>query len=303
MPSFDELSPPESEKILLIGNSGAGKTGSVIALAALGLNVRILDLDKGVAVIKGLVLDPDSPYRHDSGRANALLPGWLPIKGLWSEELGQSLPSRISYVTMTETMTAVNLPNRQIKAVPKGDLYARIVAQFDDWRDGEKSLGPITSWGPNDVLVIDGLTRFSEAIFTQQLAIGGRLINRPEQSDYGNAQRELRRALMTLYAEDIKCNVIMICHIDFIETESGPTKGFSKVLVGKSFAPEVGTYFNHTLLAQSIGQGAQERRVIKTNTSGMVELKTAVPLRAKPEYPLPTGLAEYFKAIRGSRGF
>lgn len=300
--TFDEYETSQSIKMLYIGNSGSGKTGSLVSLAAAGYQVRILDLDKGVEVIKDFVLNPASPYRHDSGLANSLLQGWSPVKGLWSEELGQSISKRISFVPLDETLAVVKIPNSQMKTVPKGDLYSKIQVQFDSWKEGEKSFGSILTWGPDTILVIDGLSRFGEAIFNQQLAIGGRLISRPEQSDYGMGQRELIRNLMLLYSDAIKCHVIMVCHLDFIETEAGPTKVFPKTNIGKAVAPIIGTFFNHALLAQSTGQGPAERRIIKTNTSGMIELKTAAPLRVKGEYSLSTGLAEYFRDVLGRSG-
>ena len=103
---------------------------------------------------------------------------------------------------------------------------------------------------------------------------------------------------MLLYSDAIKCNVVMVCHIAFIETEGGPTRGFPQT-VGKAISPKIGQYFNHALLAKSSGQGEAAKRVILTNTSGMIELKNAAPLRVKPEYGLATGLAEYFRDVKG----
>ena len=103
---------------------------------------------------------------------------------------------------------------------------------------------------------------------------------------------------MLLYSSAVKCHVIMICHLAFIETDQGPTRGFPQS-IGKAVATQFGQFFNHALLAESSGQGLAERRVIKTNTSGMIQLKSPAPLRVKPEYALATGLAEYFRDVRG----
>jgi predicted GTPase len=48
MPTFENFTEAQSIKMLYMGNTGAGKTGSICALAAAGYNVRVLDLDKGV---------------------------------------------------------------------------------------------------------------------------------------------------------------------------------------------------------------------------------------------------------------
>jgi len=52
-------------------------------------------------------------------------------------------------------------------------------------------------------------------------------------------------------------------------------------------------------MAQTTGQGTNQKRRIKTSTVGVIELKNSAPLRVDSEYPLETGLAQYFKAIRG----
>ena len=101
MPLFDQFAASQTIKALFMGHSGAGKTGALAALAAAGYNVRVLDLDKGVEILAGLAMDPDSPYRHDSGKPNGLLAGWTPVKGLWTKQ-GQSIGKRLSYVSIDE---------------------------------------------------------------------------------------------------------------------------------------------------------------------------------------------------------
>ena len=102
---------------------------------------------------------------------------------------------------------------------------------------------------------------------------------------------------MLLYAEQVKCNIILICHISPVEIEGEPTKGFPQT-IGKALAPKIGQYFSHALLAKQVG----DRRVIQTSAGGMVKLMTPAPLRVKAEYPLETGLAEYFRDVKGSDG-
>ena len=61
MPSIlDDTAAPA--KILLIGKSGAGKTGALASLVAAGYNLRIIDTDKGVRPLRSLLTDPHYPY-------------------------------------------------------------------------------------------------------------------------------------------------------------------------------------------------------------------------------------------------
>lgn len=280
MPTFENFAHSHSIKMLFVGNTGAGKTGSTASLAAAGYNVRILDLDKGVELLDDYILNPDSMYRK-------------PRAKLWTAEQCAGIEKRMSYVTLDESMLI-----KQSQVIPKGDLWNKISGQLDKWKDGEQDFGNIESWTIRDVLVIDGLSRLSDAAFNYQLAMNGRLLGRPEQSDFGMAQRNVERLLMLLYSSAIKCHVILICHIAFIETEGGPTRGFPQT-IGKAISPKIGQYFNHALLAKTSGQGEATKRVILTNTSGMIELKSAAPLRVKGEYELATGLAEYFRDVLG----
>lgn len=279
MPTFKNYSKSQITKMLYLGNTGAGKTGSLCALAAAGYNVRIIDLDKGVELIKDYLTNPKSIYCQAQ-------------PGLWTLEQAKSTLDRLSYVTIDETFSVIKgMP------MPKGDSWQKLNELLDNWVDGESTLGSVYTWGPKDVLVIDGMSRLANGAFNYQLKLNGRLNTRPEQSDYWAAQNMIIRLLSMLYSSALQCNVIMICHIAFIETRDGPTRGFPQT-IGKALAPQIGQFFNHALLAKASGSGETTKRVIMTNTSGMVELKSAAPLRVKNEYSLATGLAEYFRDIR-----
>lgn len=280
MPTFENYKATQLIRAIYLGDTGAGKTGSLCSLAAAGYNVRVLDLDKGVDIISGYVNSGLSIYN----RAR---------EGLWTDEQAKTIHKRLSYVTITEKITI-----KGGTPIPKGDAWQRISAQLDKWIDGELNLGNIGTWGEQDILVIDGLSRLAQAALNFQLALGGRLLSGPEQGDWYKAQGLTERLLQMLTSEEIKCHVIVCCHIAFIDNDMGLTKGYPQT-IGKALSPKVGQSFNHALLAKSTGQGTLAKRVIVTNTAGMVELKNTSPLLVKAEYPLETGLAEYFKAVRG----
>ena len=281
MPTFENYTESQVIKMLYMGHSGAGKTGSLVSLAAAGLNVRIVDLDKGVEVLKDFILNKASIYRQAR-------------PGLWTQELADSLPKRMSYVPISDTVQS----NSKGEIITKGDSWTKTVSLLNEWKDGELNLGNITSWTNQDVLVIDGLSRLADSALNQQLAMNGRL-GKPQQGDYGAAQSAIKRLLWMLYTDEVKCHVIMICHIKPIEVDGEPKRGFPQT-VGTAIGPEIGQFFNHTLLAKTTGQGTSAKHTISTRTGGFVQLKTPAPLRVKPEYELATGLAEYFADIRKS---
>lgn len=281
MPTFENYEESQSARVLYIGDSGAGKTGSLAALVTAGFEVRVLDLDKGVDIL--------ADYMKNS---TALNPYASAKPGLWTTEQAATRIKRLSYVTITEPSGI-----KGGQWMPKAKAWQAMNNQLDVWKDGDQNYGSIATWGRDIVLVVDGLTRVCDAAMNFQLSMNARLGQTPQQADWFLAQGMVERFIKMLTSDDIKCNLILICHIAFIETDAGPTKGFPQTL-GKALSPKIAQSFNHVLMARSTGTGLNVKRQIFTGTHGMIELKNTAPLRVKPEYPLETGLAEYFRDIK-----
>lgn len=62
MPTLDELPAVSAVKMLLIGDSGSGKTGSLASLAEAGYTLRILDFDNGLSPLRQYT-SPDARKR------------------------------------------------------------------------------------------------------------------------------------------------------------------------------------------------------------------------------------------------
>ena len=268
MPDILSFSSTQKTNLLLIGDSGAGKTGALASLVQAGYNLRVIDCDNGIETLAGIMMDPKSPYSRPR-------------------------PGQIIYETVTDQMK-----NQNGKLVPKqAKAWQRIAGLLEKWKTDEHDLGSITTWGPNDVLVIDSLSTAGNAAMNFVLAMNARLGQQPFQSDWYQGQQLLEQLLLTLYDEAVKCNVIVCCHITYIGEDGKPERGYPASL-GKAFSPRIGRYFNHMLMARTMGTGSSQRRVIVTQSTQLVELKNTIPFRVKPEYPISTGLAEYFAAIR-----
>ena len=257
-------------KMLFIGDSGAGKTGALASLAGAGYNLRVLDLDAGLDVLANLLRDPKSPYGPDA-------------------------LARVDYETITDKMKVSGK-----RLIPgKATVWERTIGMLENWKspDGSETLGGITSWTPQDVLVIDSLTLLSTAALNFVLAMNSRLGQQPHQSDWYQGQQLIEGLLQTLYDDNVKCNVIIISHIAYIGEENGPVHGYPNTL-GKALPPKVGRYFNSILMARTQGSGSAQKRKIFANSVGTVELKNTSPLKVKSEYPLESGLADYFRDVR-----
>lgn len=258
-------------KTLLIGDSGAGKTGALASLAGAGYNLRILDCDNGLDSLANILTDAKSPY--DSKAAE-----------------------RVNFLTIREARK-----NVAGKLIPKSaKAWNKAMEALSHWKDEDgEDLGPVSTWGPSDILVIDSLSFLSQYALNVVLALNARLGQHPQLQDWGLAQTYVESFLDMITNDEVACHVILICHITYLEGDNSITKGYPRSL-GKSLPPKIGTYFNNALMAQTKGAGTNQRRVILTNTSGLVELKNSAPLRVQKEYPLETGLADYFRAILGS---
>lgn len=266
MPSLKDHHSADTTKLLFVGDSGSGKTGALASLADAGYKIRILDLDNGVDVLRDLLTS--GRYKKDA-------------------------VTNVDYVTITEPMK--NVGGKLIPA--KASVWQRTTSMLGDWKDGDTNLGAITTWDSNTVLVIDSLTMLSDAALSYILAMNGRLGQHPHQADWGLAQVLVENLLRMLYDESVKCNVIINCHIKPMGDDNGPERYYPNTL-GKALPPKVGRYFNTVLLAQSSGRGASLKRQIFTTSQGTIECKNTAPSKVAQSYPLESGLADYFAAVR-----
>jgi AAA domain len=268
MPSLSAHQSSATTKLLFIGDSGSGKTGALASLAGAGYNLRIADLDNGLDVLSNLLSDSKSPY------GNLALP-------------------RVSYQTLTDPMRNVGG-----KLIPRtATVWQRLVKLLDNWKTDSEDFGPLSTWTPEDVLVIDSLTLASNAAMNFVCSMNGRLGQQPHQGDWYAAQQLIESLLQMLYDDGIKCNVIISSHIAYIGEENAPQRGYPASL-GRALSPRIGRYFNSVLMARTSGSGNALKRKILTTSTNLVELKNTAPMRVKAEYDLATGLADYFKDVR-----
>lgn len=299
MPLFSSYPASPSIKMLYLGHSGAGKTGSLCSLAAAGYNVRILDLDEKAEVIRGFVIgdsktNPKSIYLRER-------------PGLWTSEQAASTASRISYVSCGEKFSI-----QGTKSVSQGRAWQTGNTLLNNWVDGENKYGNISKWTEQDVLVIDSFSRWCEAARDFHLAVNNRAGERPRagdsgSNDYSAIYSYILDFLNLLKSKDIKCHVILIGHVVFMDpNRSGvrqtssttpQIKGFTQVLGNANISPQISQYFPHVIRAKSVGSEPTVRRTIVTNNDENIELITTAPLQVKQEYSLETGLAEYFRDV------
>ena len=266
MPALLDHQSAQVTKLLLLGDSGAGKTGSLASLAEAGWNLHINDFDNGLDILRN-VLTPAAQARvfYESIQDSREKRG-VNVLGAGNQIIGR-----------TERM------------VPVGDAWPRFLSLLDKWPATGESVYKL---GPKDVLVNDSLTFMSKAALNFILKVNNR--HKLNEYDYGDAQTMLEDIFATLYDHDLKCNVILIAHIDYQPDGRGVLQGMPAA-PGKKLSPKIGRYFNSVLRVKTIGK----ERQITTTSDGTVELKTSAPSSVKPSYPLASGLAQYFRDVQG----
>jgi len=253
-------------KLLIVGNSGSGKTGSLASLATAGFRLFICDFDNGLDIL----LDP-----------TVLAPEFR--KNIFFKAL-QDRPVKVGD-----------------KLIQRATAWQDFQKAMGDWKeevDGKSiSMGNVTTWGRNDILVVDSLTFATQRAFDDALQLGGRLGQRAQIQDYGAALESIEATLELLYGSATTCNVIMTAHLMMQGDEiSGAKKALPNVL-GQKLAPKVPRFFNNMILAEKQAMGNSAKRRFKTVGTAMVDLKVSKPGLIPPE--IDPDLAKLFAVLRG----
>jgi len=265
MSTIDQHHSANTTKLLLIGNSGAGKTGALASLVADGYKLFIEDYDDGLDYLKNRIAK-DCPDKAKN----------------------------VNYISLRDELAwqGTNV------IVQKATAFSKGMQMLGKWTNEKgENLGSITSWGPDTILVIDSLSFMAKAAMNQILALNGRLQTGPEQRDWGLAQGSIENALGWLYSPVVKCNVIVVAHIEYIADANGVNQGYPTSL-GKALSPKIPRYFNTMLLVKEVGAGANKKKVIRTAPEGTVGVKHPIVDPIPLEMSIESGLSTFFKLAR-----
>ena len=272
-----QLNPEYEEvpvKMLLLGESGTGKTG---ALASLLPKYRLI------------VQDFDGN-----------------ISGSWLANKLRQTPEVLDKFYFRSYADKVKLINNTL--VPDGAPTAwrdalkdltnwRVAKPKSEWADPskpeyEEDLGPSSTWGTDTVYVCDSFSFMGKAAFRYVDAINN---FKDGRQTYFEAQKQLEAALALLCSDAIRCHVILTAHITLVDLENGLSKQYPAT-VGKAFGPTVPKYLDTMLEVRSKIESGIAKRVIRTVPSALLDTKHPVVAGLPAELPLETGLATFFKA-------
>ena len=281
MPTLESHPSSQRVKALFLGDSGSGKTGAQASLANAGRELFIIDLGAGLDILRAMV----KPEFHKN----------IHFETITDDYHGGQTKSAVS-----------------TKLAPM--VYSKTLKLLDNWKTAEGDFGPVSSWGPERTIVIDSFTQLGLAAYRYIRAINNRKAGKTNIYDFGPAQDMQEGVLALLMSESVKCNVLVIAHINYQEGEGDlPThieedaegkeievkdeKGYPAA-IGRKLSPRVGQYFNTMVAAKTKVLGDRVIRTIRTSSTGMIDLKTPVPQLLPLDLPLETGLEQIFRAIQ-----
>lgn len=251
-------------KLLYVGDSGSGKTGSLVSLVKAGFKLRVLDLDNGLDVLSQFV-------RHEC----------------------PDLIEQVDYITLADKRvgTAAGI-------ITTATAYLKAVRFLNKWDDESKP----SEWGADTVFVLDSLTGLGQAAYAW--AEGQNSGAKDKRQHYFAAQQSVLQLIQLIMSSEFRTNVIIITHINWKEQfdDKGnlqDRKGFPSA-IGSALGPEIPKYFNTILMADKLGTGKQVQRKIHTLPTAAVDLKNPAPFKIDSTYDLGTGLAEYVKQLQAA---
>lgn len=262
MPSLSEHKSKALVKTLVVADSGFGKTGALASLAKAGYNLWIIDFDNGLDVLVQLLKDDPAAL------------------------------ARVNYETFTDKMKNIG---GQLMLDGMPTAFSSALKLMSNW----PGKGPMEQWTDRDVLAIDTLTTMGNAAMRFILGLVGR-DGKAQIQDWGAAMDQVERMVQILASPAVNCNVVLNCHIQYAETTegSGVFKGYPAAL-GNKLSPKIPIYFNNCLVGKTTGLAANKKREFMPKGDGLVEGKAAA-LTVPSTLPQDTGLADFFKLIRGS---
>jgi hypothetical protein len=259
MPKASAHQSSSLARALYIGNSGAGKTGSLVSLVKAGYKLRIIDMDQGVGILFNYV-----------------------------REQCPELLDTIEYQSF-RNKTKMTPTGPQLSGPPVA--FTAAVKAMDKWEDGTNP----AEWGPDHILVLDSLTTFGREAYNWAKAMNPG--TKEKRQWYQGAQEVVESTIANLTSDSFQTNVLVLTHVDIRDNEQLGLKAFASS-IGQALGPKLPRYFNTVIAAESIGSGKNVRRKIKTNSTPLLDLKTEAPMRVEAEYDLGTGMAELFAQLK-----
>ena len=221
-------SPIPGPKVILLGDSGTGKTHSIRTLLDAGLTPFIIFTEPGMEAI-GDILDK-CHYRY----IKPSMEGW---EGL------ANIAKMVNTLDFSGVAKMVDSNKR------KYTEFMDIIEQCNHFVDQNgKDWGDVMNFGTDKVLVIDSLSGLND--MASNLVVGGKPVK--AMQDWQVAQNMLKKLIDKL-CTGCHCSLVLMAHIARETDEvTGGTRLFVSTL-GKALAPDLPAYFSDVIQTQRQG--------------------------------------------------
>lgn len=236
-------------KVLVMGDSGTGKTGSLESLIRAGFKLKILDLDNGLDILA-------SRFSQDSPLLSNVEFETISQERKWDPKTGA------------------------LKKTTAPEAWPEAMRVLTRWTD-PAAPDPLT---PQHILVIDSLTRFGNYALDNVLFVNNRLGENPTQPEWGAAQRLLQNVISMLFSDVIPCHVIVLTHVRVLTLDTGKVKWMPSSL-GQALSEIIPTFANNMIFYQT----QKDKRMLTTQPSGFVDVKVTNPNKVKQSYTITEG--------------
>lgn len=284
MANASKLSLTEPVRCMLVGYPGAGKTGSLAALANAGFKLRVLDFDGN--------LKPLLQYTSKEALGN--------IDILSFEDKTKAGPQYI-----------VNdgIPSAFFNALKAMDRWS-----YKEDNGTEVDLGSSKDWGPDTVVVLDSLTSMGEAAKRRAMHVMNKTPLNMTDGVWGLAMKEQEAFVERLTSPTNRHHVIVLAHLKMIAPRD-VRKGDSELamrlkeqvadMIQTRYYPSalgwqlpqfIGAHFPTIVLAETRYKGTTPRRVLCYQPREELDLK--LPALGLPhELDVGDGMLKIFDAL------
>jgi len=251
-------------RMLLIGDSGAGKTGALCSLVEAGYRLYIIDLEDGVKILQNL-LRARAPDKLDSVEVESF---------------------QDQYVMMPAGPSVKGAPKAFMSAGKQVDIWTKEV-----------------EWGPKDLLVIDSLTALGKAALAVSRSMNPKISNYVFHVGNAQRLLEPFIDTITGHMAPYNLLVITHVRYKDIKDPDDKVIGQKNFpsSVGEALSERLPQAFNDCYACVKIGAGTTEKRQIVSAHALLSGLKTSDPDKIQRTYPLESGLAQIFETINATK--
>lgn len=223
-------SPIPGPNVLLMGDSGTGKTYSIRTLIEAGIKPFVIFTEPGMEVLGDLPPDSYSFHYVTAPESN------------WAGLIDTAEKVNKFNFDMLTKMTDQNRG--------RYGQFVEVLSQcnnFVDSRTGEE-FGDCSTWGTDRALVVDSLSGLSD--MAMRLVVGGKPTR--AMQDWMVAQN-LLKSFLDQCTNQLRCTFVVIAHL---EREKDEITGGTQIMVGtlgRALAPKIPLFFSDVI--QTVRQG------------------------------------------------